>query len=60
MREVVIEGVHLEDLDDQGLYVFQVNSQPDLVADGKALRIPGVKLDVDPVLQGLKLAGAQE
>ena len=58
--EVVIEGVHLKDLHDQGLHVLEVNAEADVVADPELFRIAGIKLDVDPVLQGLELAGAQQ
>ena len=58
--EVVIEGVHLKDLHDQGLHVLEVNAEADFVADTEVFRIVGIELDVDPILQGLELAGAQQ
>jgi hypothetical protein len=58
--KIVIEGVHLKDLHDQGLHVLEMNAEPDVVADAEVLGTAGSKLDVYPVLEGLELVGAQQ
>jgi hypothetical protein len=58
--EIVIQGVHLKDLYDQGFHVLEMNAEPDVVADAEVLGTAGSKLDVYPVLEGLELVGAQQ